>query len=154
MNIDQLTVEGSEDLEALLSKEQLAEIATAFAQLDLNQDGKIDLDEYLNFALVQEQSRLTKAFEALDMDKDGCIGFEEFVVATEPTLQILKKFRELDRDHNGLLSVEEAIDIAERLVLPLSSTQIQTLMAEVDRDGDGQITYYEYLGALTHIGFQ
>jgi calmodulin len=53
-----------------------------------------------------------------------------------------------------LLSLEEALNIADQLVLPLSATQIQAMMHEVDRDGDEQITYYEYLGAIAHLGFQ
>jgi calmodulin len=154
MNVDELKIEIPEGIKELISEQKLASAIHAFTQLDANQDGKIEIDEYLNFALSEEKMRLTKTFEALDADKDGCIDFEEFMVATEPTLQILRKFRELDLDQNGLLSVEEAIDIADRLVFPVSTKQIQAIMSVVDRDGDGQITYYEYLGAIAHIGFQ
>ncbi|WP_421654565.1 EF-hand domain-containing protein [Leptothermofonsia sp. ETS-13] len=154
MNIRESKVEVLEDIKALIPDDRLTSIFNAFARLDSNQDGKIDIDEYLSFALAKEKIRQTKTFEALDSDKDGCIEFEEFVVAAEPTFPILKRFRELDLDRNGLLSLEEALDIADRLVLPLSRSQIQTIMAEVDRDRDGQITYYEYLGAIAHIGFQ
>jgi Ca2+-binding EF-hand superfamily protein len=154
MNVSELKFEVSEDMKVLLPEQKLTAIVEAFTQLDSNQDSKIDIDEYLNFALAEEKIRLTRTFEALDTDKDGSIEFEEFVVATEPTFQILKKFRELDLDRNGLLSIEEAINIADQLVLPVSSGQIQVIINEVDRDGDGQITYYEYLGAISHIGFQ
>jgi Ca2+-binding EF-hand superfamily protein len=154
MNVNELKFEVSEDIKALLPEPKLTSIVKAFTQLDSNQDGKIDMDEYLNFALVEEKIHLTKTFEALDTDKDGCIEFEEFVVANEPTFPILKRFRELDLDQNGLLSIEEATAIAKRLVLPLSTNQIETIIVKVDRDGDGQISYYEYLGAIAHIGFQ
>jgi Ca2+-binding EF-hand superfamily protein len=154
MNVSELKFEVSEDIKVLLPEQKLTAIVEAFTQLDSNQDSKIDIEEYLNFALAEEKIRLTRTFEALDTDKDGSIEFEEFVVATEPTFQILKKFRELDLDRNGLLSIEEAINIADQLVLPVSSGQIQVIINEVDRDGDGQITYYEYLGAISHIGFQ
>ena len=154
MNIRELKFEVSEDVKALISEQKLTSLIETFSQLDTNRDGKIELDEYLGFALAKEKFRLTKQFEAVDTDKDGCIEFEEFVAATEPNFQILKRFRELDLDKNGLLSIEEALNIADRLVLPLSTTQVQTIVREVDRDGDGQITYYEYLGAIAHIGFQ
>ncbi|OLP19947.1 calcium-binding protein [Leptolyngbya sp. 'hensonii'] len=154
MNVDRLNFEISADAQALIPEERLTSIVNAFTHLDVNQDGKIEIDEYLNFTLAEEKKRLTKRFEALDMDKDGCIEFEEFVVATEPTFQILKKFRELDLDQNGLLSLEEAINIANHLVLPLSVEQVKTILGEADHNGDGQITYYEYLGAIAHIGFQ
>ncbi len=154
MNDEKLKFEVSEDVKALIPEEKLTSIIEMFIQLDSNQDGKIEIDEYLNFALLKEKIRLTKEFEAVDRDKDGCIEFEEFVVATEPNFPILKKFRELDIQHNGLLSLEDAINIADRLVLPLKTEQIKTIIKQVDRDGDGQITYYEYLGAISHIGFQ
>ena len=154
MNFDELKFEVSEEVKALIPEEKLTSIVETFTQLDSNQDGKIEIDEYFNFALAKEKIRLTKKFEAVDTDKDGCVDFEEFAIATEPTFNILKKFRELDLDQNGLLSLEEAINIADRLVLPLKTEQIKTILKQVDRDGDGQITYYEYLGAIAHIGFQ
>lgn len=154
MNISKLKFEISEDIKALLLEEKLISLLEAFTQLDSNQDGKIELDEYLDFALAKEKARLTKRFEAADNDRDGYVEFGEFVATAEPSFQILKRFRELDLDRNGLLSIEEALSIADRLVLPLNTTQIQTIIRETDRDGDGQITYYEYLGAIAHIGFQ
>ena len=144
----------SADIKSLIPEQKLTPIIDAFAQIDSNHDGKIEIDEYLNFALTEEKIRLTRAFEALDTDKDGCIEFEEFVVATEPNFQILKKFRDLDLDRNGLLSLEEALNIAAQLDLPLNTNQVRTIMTEADQDQDGQITYYEYLGAIAHIGFQ
>jgi Ca2+-binding EF-hand superfamily protein len=154
MNDDKLKFEVSEEIKALIPEEKLTSIIEAFTQLDSNQDGKIEIDEYLNFALAKEKIHLTKKFEAVDTDKDGCVDFEEFAAATEPTLNIIKKFRELDLDQNGLLSLEEVIEIADHLALPLNTEQIKTILKQVDRDGDGQVTYYEYLGAIAHIGFQ
>jgi Ca2+-binding EF-hand superfamily protein len=141
-------------VESLLPKEKLQFLLQSFNQLDSNQDGLIALDEYLNFALGKEKGRLVRTFDLVDTDKDGHVEFEEFVAAIEPHFHILKKFHELDLDQNGLLSLEEALNIADQLVLPLSRTQVESIIHEVDRDGDGQITYYEYLGAIAHIGFQ
>ncbi len=154
MNTIEPKFEISEGIRRSFPEEKLASLIQTFAQLDSNQDGKIELDEYLNFALTKEENRLTKKFQAADTNKDGGVEFEEFVAVVEPYFQILKKFHELDLDQNGLLSLEEALNIADRLVLPVSTTQLQAIMQEVDRDGDGQITYYEYLGAIAHLGFQ
>lgn len=154
MNTNQSMFVVSEDVKKLFPEEKLASLVQTFTQLDANQDGRIELDEYLDFALTQEKTRLTKKFTAADTNKDGGVEFAEFVAVIEPYFQILKKFHELDLDQNGLLSLEEALNIADRLVLPLSTTQLQAIMHEVDRDRDGQITYYEYLGAIAHLGFQ
>lgn len=154
MNLDDLKFKVSEDVKALIPKKKLTSLIETFAQLDFNQNGKIEIDEYLNYSLKKEKLRLTKQFEAFDTDKDGCVDFEEFVAATEPNFSILKKFLELDCDRNGLLSIEEAINIADCLALPFNVKQIQTIMIDADGDDDGQISYYEYLGAIAHIGFQ
>lgn len=154
MNNDKLNFEVSEEVKALIPEEKLSSIVERFTQLDSNQDGKISIEEYLNFALAKEKALLLKKFESIDTDKDGYLNFEEFTIASEPIFNILKKFRELDIDNNGLLSFEEVISIAESLVLPLSIDQIKAIIQQVDGDGDGQISYYEYLGAITHIGFQ
>ncbi|PZV19001.1 MAG: calcium-binding protein [Pseudanabaena sp.] len=154
MNDDKFKFEVSEVIKALIAEEKLTSIVQMFTKIDSDRDGKIEIDEYLNFALAKEKIRLTRMFEAADNDKDGCIDFEEFAVANEPNFNILKKFRELDLDKNGLLSLEEAINIADRLVLPVNTEQIKTIIKQVDHDGDGQITYYEYLEAIANIGFQ
>ncbi len=154
MNTNRSTFEVSEDIKRLFPEEKLSSLVQTFTELDTDQDGKIELDEYLDFALTKEKTRLTKNFTAADTNKDGGVEFEEFVAVVEPYFQILKKFYELDLDQNGLLSLEEALNIADRLVLPVSTAQLQAIMHEVDRDGDGQITYYEYLGAIAHLGFQ
>lgn len=154
MNVDEFNFAVSEDVKAVIPKGRLTSLIQAFKQLDVNQDGKIEVDEFIHFSLTEKRIHLTKTFEMLDTNKDGFMEFEEFVVANEPTFPILRRFRELDLDRNGLLSIEEATNIANQLVLPLNTEQIQTIMSEVDRDGDGQITYYEYLGVIADIGFQ
>jgi len=154
MTIDKLKLAVSEDLKALIAEEKLTSLVQAFTQLDSNQNGKIGKDEFLDFSLTKEKSHLTKRFEGLDADNDGFITFEEFVAATEPNYRIVKRFRELDLDRNGLLSLDEAINIADQLVLPLNTKEIGIILKEADHDGDGQITYYQYLGAIAQIGFQ
>lgn len=149
-----MKIDVSDAVKALIPEEKLMAMMNAFSKIDLDQDGKIELDEYLNFVLAKEKARVIRVFAAADTDKDSCIDFEEFVATIEPNYWILKRFRELDLDQNGLLSLEEALEIAEQLELPLNTNQTQLIMSSVDRDGDGQITYYEYLGAIAHIGFQ
>ncbi len=141
-------------VEALLPREKIAAFLQMFNQLDSNYDGKIDLNTYLSFALEQATLRLTKQFQAADTDKDGSIRFEEFVDMVEPTFPTLKKLYELIPDWNGFLSLEMALDVAEQLALPLSRPQLQTILQDADRDGDGVISYYEYLGAIAYLGFQ
>ncbi|MEO0853682.1 MAG: EF-hand domain-containing protein [Cyanobacteria bacterium J06648_11] len=154
MASDPLHFKIPDEIAQLIPEDKLAAVIELFASIDSNNDGKVSLEEYLNFALSEEKMRLRRAFEALDRDRDGNLNFSEFVAAAVPNLDILKLCREFDRDANGLLSVEEAIRTTERLQLSVDSVKLRSLLADVDRDGDGQITYFEYLGAIAHVNSQ
>jgi Ca2+-binding EF-hand superfamily protein len=143
-----------EEAKQLLSPEKLEEIKQAFAQIDRNQDGKIELEEYMSYLLNREQENFLRKFKYLDTDQDGVIEFEEFLIAAEPHYLMLKKFKQFDSDGNGLLSFEEARQIAEKLDFPIDPEQLQKLMELIDRNHDGQVTFDEYLGAIIRFGFQ
>jgi len=154
MNTEDTMLSVSDDVRSLIPKDKLASLAEEFAKLDADRDGRIALREFSVFSLAQHQSSLAKRFEAIDADRDGFITFEEFAVASETRFALLKQLRALDLDRNGLLSIDEAINIAEQLVLPLNNEQVRTIIQRADLDGDGQVTYYEYLGAIAEVGFQ
>jgi Ca2+-binding EF-hand superfamily protein len=143
-----------EEAKELLPAQKLEEIKQAFAQIDRNHDGKIELQEYMDYLLNREREIFLNKFRYLDTDHDGVIEFEEFLIAAEPHYLLLKKFKEFDSDHNGLLSFEEAMQIADKLDFPVDRQQLERLMPLIDRDQDGQLTFDEYLGAIVRFGFQ
>ena len=75
MNISELKFEVSENVKALVPEQKLTSLVETFTQLDANHDGKIELNEYLNFVLAKEKVRLTKKFEAAEFRRrsDGAI---------------------------------------------------------------------------------
>jgi Ca2+-binding EF-hand superfamily protein len=154
MTPESLNLEALNSLKTLIPEQRLATLTQTFAQIDSDQDGKVGVDEFLHFSLAAEEARLAQAFAAQDRDQDGFLSLEEYILATEPTVGILRRFQEMDLDHNGLISLAEALEIAEKLYLPLNAEQVQAIIRKVDGDGDGQVSYYEYLGAIAHIGFQ
>jgi Ca2+-binding EF-hand superfamily protein len=154
MSFDNFKFKVPEEAKELLPQQKLEEIKQAFAQIDRNHDGKIELQEYMDYLLNREQEIFLKKFKYLDADRDGVIEFEEFLIAAEPHYLLLKKFKEFDSDGNGLLSFEEAMQIAEKLEFPVDRSQLQKLMKLIDRDQDGQITFDEYLGAIVRFGLR
>ncbi|MBF2002841.1 MAG: EF-hand domain-containing protein [Synechococcales cyanobacterium C42_A2020_086] len=141
------------EAEALVPPKKLDSIKQAFAEIDHNHDGKIDLDEYLDYLLARERDKLTKQFKALDKDGDGAINFEEFLVASYPSYSLLKRFQDFDSNRNGLLSIEEALQIADEFNFPISREWLERLIT-IDEAGKKRISYNEYLGAVTRFGFQ
>jgi calmodulin len=138
----------------LIPPEKLDKIKQAFDQLDLNHDGKIEREEYIEHLLAKEREKLNKRFDYLDKDRDGTIDFEEFLVASEPNYPLLKRFKEFDSNSNGLLSVDEALQIAEEFSFPITREWLEQQTNRVDYKGRKLISYNEYLGAVTRFGFQ
>jgi Ca2+-binding EF-hand superfamily protein len=154
MQFEGLNFEVPEQTGALVPEGRLLALIEIFSKLDQNRDGKVGLGEFLDFYLAEKKEQLRRKFQRYDQNQDGTIEFEEFVTMMEPNYSILKRFRELDLDKNGLLSMEEALNIAECLVLPMSREQTKALIQTTDQDLDGHVTYYEFLEAVSHLGFQ
>jgi Ca2+-binding EF-hand superfamily protein len=142
------------EIEELIPSEKLAKIKQAFEQLDINGDGKIDRQEYVEHLLIKEREKLNKRFDYLDCDRDGAIDFEEFLIASEPNYPLLKRFKEFDANDNGLLSIDEALQIAEEFRFPISRDWLEKQTSQVDYKGRKVISYNEYLGAMSRFGFQ
>ncbi len=138
----------------LLPDSKLAEIQQAFAAMDRNQDGKIQLDEYLDCLLAQQKAKLMQRFAYLDRDQDGQIDFEEFLLASEPQYPLLKKFREFDGDQDGQLTTEEISQIVDTLEFPLTAEELEKLIDRADENGDRRLSYNELVGAIARFGFQ
>ncbi|KAK2171147.1 hypothetical protein NP493_1098g00054 [Ridgeia piscesae] len=54
---------------------------------------------------------------------------------------LIDVFRILDQDGDGYISQADLRDIMNRLGLELSQQEMEEMIAEVDKDGDGQIDY-------------
>ncbi|MEL6384696.1 MAG: EF-hand domain-containing protein [Cyanobacteria bacterium J06626_18] len=137
-----------------LPKQRLEYAKAEFAKLDLNQNGTIELDEFLALAVAKEVKRVMARFNATDTNHDGTITFDEFLCASVPHYALLKKFAEFDLEENGLLTIEEAAAIVDKLVLPFDREDLEAEIRKVDRDGDGQVSYEEFLGLVVHHGLQ
>lgn len=138
----------------IVGPDRLQAIKDTFAAIDKNQDGKLELTEFLDYLLEQERTRLVKRFAYCDADGDGAIDFEEFLFASIPSARILRAFQAFDADGDGLLSFEEITKLSETLVLPLEGKQLADLLEKADLDGDLKLTFHELYGLISHYGFQ
>ena len=55
-----------------------------------------------------------------------------------------RKFQEIDRDGNGVVTVDEAHELLNK-ELSFTHAQTQELVKRYDKNGDGQLSYEEFI---------
>ena len=126
-----------------------------FQKLDSNNDGKItkeELMEHYSKTMSQKEAKIVvdKIFEVADRNKNGSIEFVEFIRGSMKKSSLLsienveKAFKLLDKDNNQNLSIGEL----QHLLGDTADKAIRQLIQEADQNGDGQISFEEFLKLL------
>jgi len=132
------------------STEDIIELRKCFDVYDTANDGTISYDEFMG-ALKQNnysEEKVKEIFESMDVNKNGVIMYTEFIAATLEAQghieeeRVAEAFDRLDSDDSGFISKE---NLAEFLGGNKSSGEIKEIISEIDKDGDGQISYREFL---------
>lgn len=142
-----------------LSDEQKQEIKEAFELFDTDKTGTIDYHE-LKVAMralgfdVKKQEVLGLMRE-YDRDGTGQIEYPDFleimttkIASRDPVEEILKAFKLFDEDSTGTISLRNLRRVARELGENLSDDELQAMIDEFDKDGDGQINEQEFLGIM------
>ncbi|CAL9703646.1 unnamed protein product [Knipowitschia caucasica] len=129
------------------SEERARRYAELFRQLDLNQDGRVDLSE-LRQALAQRGVQLSKADEIVlesDTNHDGLLDFQEFSEFLEVQEQRLwHMFTGLDRNRDGRIDVGEIQHALHKLGTDVTLEQAAQILQSMDRDGTGTIDWTQW----------
>ena len=140
-----------------LTKEQITEFKEAFSVFDKNGDGTITTKELgtvlRNLGQNPTESELQDMISEVDVDGNGSIDFLEFlswVLArktndTDADGELVEAFKIFDRDGNGLISAAELRHILTKLGEKLSDKEVDEMLKEADKDGDGHINYEEFV---------
>lgn len=144
-----------------MTEEDKAAIIEAFRLLDTNGDGVVDLkelQEYLENTGLDAATSKERAKElmlAMDKDGDGKIDLNEFVVgrtASRMTTDDELIKQQFDRiasssriDKKGTISANELMSSFGDMI---DQDDLQDIMKEVDKDGDGQISLEEFQKAM------
>jgi len=97
-----------------------------------------------------------------DVDKDGsgAIDYEEFehmmtakIGERDSKEELTKAFRIIDQDRNGKISNIDIQRIAKELGVNLTLEEIQDMVQEADRNGDGEIDFDEFTRMMRRTSY-
>eukprot|EP00730_Choanoeca_flexa_P012782 TRINITY_DN4616_c0_g1_i2.p1 TRINITY_DN4616_c0_g1~~TRINITY_DN4616_c0_g1_i2.p1 ORF type:complete len:169 (+),score=38.25 TRINITY_DN4616_c0_g1_i2:70-576(+) len=139
-----------------LTEEQKLEIREAFELFDTDGSGTIDAKELkvamraLGFEPKKEE--IKKMIADVDKDGSGTINYNEFLTMMTHKMsekdtkeEVLKAFKLFDDDGTGRISFANLKRVAQDLGESLSDEELQEMIDEADRDGDGEINEEEFL---------
>ncbi|XP_033217644.1 caltractin [Belonocnema kinseyi] len=142
-----------------LTEEQKADIKEAFDLFDPDGSGKIATKE-LKVAMralgfEPKKDEIKKLTTAVDPDGLGSLSFEEFLSVTATKMsdkdtkdEVLKAFRLFDDDDTGKITFKNLKRVAKELGENLTDEELQEMIEEADRDGDGEISQEEFLRVM------
>jgi calcium-dependent protein kinase len=137
-----------------LDENEINNLKKAFEAFDKVNDGQITFQE-LKEGLLQLKSanineeEIKRLFDSIDVDKNGRIDYSEFLAATLQKVnyskqeRLLEAFHKFDKDDSGFITKDELIS-----TLKASKSQekeIEEIIKAVDKNGDGNIDYMEFL---------
>lgn len=82
--------------------------------------------------------------------------FEDMMVRRKANVnvedELCDAFRAFDKEKNGFLSVGELRNIMKNFGDKLTDEELEEFIGEADKDGDGQVNYYDFVTELVKQG--
>lgn len=133
-----------------LSREALADLEQAFLQMDLNNDGTLNISEFMEgmkrSGVVIEINDAVTIFNGIDSDGSGCIDYSEFVAAMMDSTRAgkedacYKAFQLFDLDGNGTIERKELKKLLQNdeVAGAFGSHELEELFADVEESNTGR----------------
>jgi Ca2+-binding EF-hand superfamily protein len=140
-----------------LSTAQVKAAQSIFNEADTDGSGGLDLGELLNFCSEQgEDPQMASIILAtFDDNHDGIISFDDFLrfydlveQGAGPAKIYELLFKQLDKNGDGELNEKEIIAFGDLIGSPISLEEAQAAMGVWDTDGNGSISFSEFLKAF------
>lgn len=147
-----------------LDDHKIKMLKEAFIQMDANGDGELTQDEVkagCEQAGLTDQKEIIRIFQQLDADNSGSVGYTEFLAGMIEQQDSLidenicqEAFRIFDKDNSGSISLAELSEMIEdqgtsAVMGPENSKQeILEIFKNADTDGDGEISFKEFMAMM------
>jgi len=139
--------------------EELAAYRHAFQLFDADGDGTISIKELYEVmrSLGQNptETEIEDMINEVDTDRNGTIDFEEFckmmkTPAKDIDMETEMKaaFKVFDRDGSGTISLDELRNVMKSFGEILTDDELDSMIKEVDKNGDGSIDYEEFVSFM------
>ena len=126
-----------------------------FQAADRDKSGLIDYTEFCDILQIDPSPQCENIFQLYDYDKTGQIDTREFLIALSNYSGAGKEdklkfaFMAFDEDGNGVLTKAELIKILKSNHMASYDAEVirkaDTIMQQADKDGDGVITFDEFV---------
>ena len=144
--------------------ESVNDASNLYLQIDYNNDGSIDENEFVMHLkeIIEktgekiDESYLKKVFENIDIDKSGTVEYSEFVAAGVKKELILKEqnlresFDFFDKNKNGLINLED-LRVVFMKFKGFSQDEFNSIVSDVDADENNEIDFEEYKNVMNNI---
>jgi Ca2+-binding EF-hand superfamily protein len=136
--------------------DEIRRLSKSFKRLDLNQNGALDVDEFLQIPELQQNPLVRRVIEIFDEDGNGEVDFKEFIrgcslfsVNCDKESKLKFAFQIYDIDQDGYISNGELFQVLKTMVgNNLTDKQLQQIVDKTifyaDQDGDGKISFKEF----------
>jgi serine/threonine-protein phosphatase 2B regulatory subunit len=137
-----------------LDNDALKNVYKQFLAVDTDKSGLVDINEFCRLLRVERSQFVERLFGMFDTDKSGTIDLKEFVVGLSNVGTAAREdkvkfaFQVFDLDGSGTIDADELKKIVKATNMA-SAKQLdrktEWLMKQCDTDGDGNISYEEFV---------
>ena len=134
------------------------EARASFDMYDRDGNGSISLLELRevlrNLGEKVTDDEINQIVRLADQDGDGEIDYDEFVelrrkLKGDEKEDLRKAFNVFDQDGNGSISQVELKIVLDKIGIEMSETELKRTMSEADTDGDGEISFTEFVDVVS-----
>ena len=146
-----------------LPDHHLAELREAFNLFDTERRGAIDARELkaamraLGFETKKEEVR--RLLASIGRDPSSSVGFEDFCELLAPRMSekgsredVMKIFKLFDEDNRGVITFKALKRVAQELGENINDEELQEMLDEADRDGDGALCFDDFYRVMRRRG--